>query len=196
MSLFSEIEIIAGLATFFNIFVSSVKSEDFHAVDTSLLDLESECGADYMEALDSGRPGVYGEHVVPFVPRHLEDMGVAAYEDVGTVEVDQGEGTGIVTARIAAYMGHQHLQSLAFEYAVERVDEAEAVVVAVACHAFQRLELRYLFCQFKTSSEITCVPDLIDRFEKFTEWRIEYAVSIGNQAYIHIRQSFMTIFFL
>ena len=54
------------------------------------------------------------------------------------MEVNELSGACIVPARIAADMGHQHLQPLAFENAVERVDEAETEVVAVACHTFQR----------------------------------------------------------
>lgn len=175
---------------------SPVQFEYLHAVDTALLDLEPEGGADYMEALDSGCSGI-DRHHVPFVITHdFEDMGMPADEYIRTMEVNELSGACIVPARIAADMGHQHLQPLAFENAVERVDEAETVVVAVACHTFQRLEPSDLFCQLKASSEITGMPDLIDRLEEFTEWRIENAVSIGNQAYIHVRQSFMTIFFL
>lgn len=171
---------------FFNIFVSSVKFIDLHTVDPSLFYLESEGGTDHVEALDSCGSGVDGEHVESFVPCDLEDVGMAAYEDVGTMEVDEGIGSGIVTARIAPDMGHQHLHPFAFEYPVEGMDESEIVVVAIARHAFQRLELTYLLSQFESSSEVSGMPYFIDRLEEFTELRVEYSVCVRYYSYIHV----------
>ena len=111
---------------------SSVKFIDFHVRNLTFRELEAQGGADKMEALDAGSSGIYDQHVPLGIAHNLEDMRVAAYEYVRTVFVYQLAGAGIVSARISAHMGHQHLQSLAFEETMEGMYEPELMIVAVA----------------------------------------------------------------
>ena len=120
---------------------------------------------------------------------------MTAYEYVRPVFVDEFSCPGVIASRVAADMGHQYLHALTFEEAVHGVCEAQVVVVAVAGDTDQGLELRYLFRQIHTSAEISGMPDLIDRRQKFLELRVEDPVCIRYESYVH-DQSFMNIFFL
>ena len=94
------------------------------------------------------------------------------------MEVNELPGAHIISSGIASDMCHQHLESLTLEHPVERMDEPEIVVVAIAGNAFEGLEGGNLFRQFKSSAEISCMPYLVDRFQKFAEWSVEDAVGI------------------
>ena len=148
-----------------------------------------------MEALDSGRSGVDHQHVSLGIPDDFQDMGMAAYEYVRPVFVDEFSCPGVIASRVAADMGHQHLHALTFEEAVHGVCEAKVVIVTVARDPDQRLELRDFLRQAHASPEIPCMPDLIDRSEEFLELRVEDPVCIRYESYVH-DQSFMNIFFL
>lgn len=148
-----------------------------------------------MEALDSGRSGVDHQHVSLWIADDFQDMGMAAYEYVRPVFVDEFSCPGVIASRVAADMGHQHLHALTFEEAVHGVGEAKVIIVAVARDSDQRLELRDLRRQIHASSEISGMPDLIDRSEEFLELRVEDPVCIRYESYVH-GQSFMNIFFL
>ena len=148
-----------------------------------------------MEALDSGRSGVDHQHVSLRVTDDFQDMGMTAYEYVRPVFVDEFSCPGVIASRVAADMCHQHLHALTFEEAVHGVCEAKVVIVTVARDSDQRLELRDLRRQIHASSEISCMPDLIDRSEEFLELRVEDPVCIRYESYVH-GQSFMNIFFL
>ena len=150
---------------------------------------------DDMKTLNSRGSGVQDKHITFRVPHDLQDMGMAAYEYVRPVFVDEFSCPGVIASRVAADMGHQHLHALTFEEAVHGVCEAKVVIVTVARDSDQRLELRDFLRQAHASSEISCMPDLIDRSKEFPELRVEDPVCIRYESYVH-GQSFMNIFFL
>ena len=94
------------------------------------------------------------------------------------MEVDELPGAHIISSGIPSDMCHQHLESLTLEHPVERMDEPEIMVVTVAGHAFERFEGGNIFSQLESTAEISCMPYLVDRLQKFTEWSVEDAVGI------------------
>ena len=147
-------------------------------MDSALVYMESQRCPDNMEALDSGSSGIDYKHITLCVTHNLQDMGMAAYEYIRTIAVYQFTGTHIIASRIATHMGHEHLYSFTFEESVQRVDESQLMVVAVASHSYKRLELSNLFCQVHTSAEISCVPYLVDWLKKILELMAEHAMCI------------------
>ena len=113
---------------------------------------------------------------------------MTAHEDVRPVFVYQRFGTDVIPSRISPHMGHQDLHALAFEEAVERVFETQVMVIAVACDSHKRFEPRDLGGHFHAAAEVSGMPDLVDRFEKFLYAGIENAVGVGYETYIHMLQ--------
>ena len=64
---------------------------DFHVLHLAVLDAEAEGGADEVEALDAGGAGVEDHHVVVRVADNLQDVGVAADEDLRAVRLDEAQ---------------------------------------------------------------------------------------------------------
>lgn len=146
-----------------------------------------------MEALDSGGSGIDHQHIPPGITHHLEYMRMTAYKYVRTELFDEPSCTWIVFSGIAPDVCHKYLKPSAFEETVQRMDEAQVVIVAVAGHTHQRLEPGNIFSQIHTSTEISCVPDLVDRLQKVPERLIENPVSIRNKAYKHNISAFVTV---
>lgn len=140
-----------------------------------------------MKPLNSSSSGIDYQHIPLGITHDLQDMGMSAYEYIRPVFVYQLSRPRIITARIASDMGHEHLHAFAFEETMERVDEAKVVIVAIAGYTDQRLELRNLFRQIHTSPEISRMPDLIDRRKKLLELRVEDAMGIRYESYIHVQ---------
>ena len=147
-----------------------------------------------MESLDSGSSRIDHHHVPFRVADNLEDMGMAADEYVRTVFFDELHRPLVITSGIASDMGHQDLHPLAFEKAVERVGEAEIMIVAIAGDAEKRLEPGDFFSELQPPSEIPRMPYLVDRGKEFTELSVEYTVGIRYETDKHYR--LIIIFFL
>lgn len=147
-------------------------------MDPALVYMEPQRCPDNMEALDSCRSWIDYEHITLCVTDHLQDMRMSAHEYIRTIAVNQLTGTHIITSGIATYMGHEYFYPLTFEESVQRVDESQLMVVAVASHANERLELGNLFCQVHTATEISCVPDLVDRLKEILKLLAEHAMRI------------------
>ena len=147
-------------------------------MDSALVYMESQRCPDNMEALDSGSTGIDYKHITLCVTHNLQDMGMAAYEYIRTIAVYQFTGTHIIASRIATHMGHEHLYSFTFEESVQRVDESQLMVVAIASHTNERLELGNLLSQVHTATKISCMPDLVDRLKKILELLAEHAMRI------------------
>jgi hypothetical protein len=75
-------------------------------------------------------------------------------------------------------MDHQHLHTPALEKTVKRMDEAQRMIVAIACYTDKRLECCDFLSQLHASSEISCMPYLIHRLEEFPELRVKHSVRI------------------
>ena len=106
---------------------------------------------------------------------------MSADEEAGPVGVDQAEGTGIVTAGIAADVHHQHLHPFFLHDLHRWMEFPDFLPVAVAVNPLQWLETADLQGVFERS-EIAGVPEFIDRFEKSLELVVEAAVGVGYQA--------------
>ena len=143
-------------------------------MNLSFVYLETQGRTYQMKALDSCGPRIHDQHPSPLhVADHLQYMRMSAYEYVRSVSVYQLPRPRVITARIASYMGHQHLQSLAFEETMEGMYEPELMIVAVARDTQQRLESPNLLRQIHASSEVPCVPYLVNRLKEVPELRIE-----------------------
>ncbi len=156
----------------------SFKLKDLHIVNFPVIDVKSEGGADYMEALDAGGTGIDGKHIIVGVTHNLEDVGVAADKDVGTIVMDEFPGPDIIAAGIAADMGQKYGEPLPLEIAVHRMGIAQVIVVAVARHSHQGFEFFYFPGKVEASAEVSCVPDFIDRLKEVPELGVEGAVGV------------------
>lgn len=139
-----------------------------------------------MKALNSCCSGIDYKHISLGITHDLQDMGMTAYEYIRLVFVDQLARPRIITSGIAADMRHQHLHALTFEEAVERVFEAQVMVVAVSCDSQKRFEPRYLGGHFHAAAEIPRMPYLVDRLQEFPDAGVENSVGIRYESYIHM----------
>ncbi len=158
--------------------MSSFKFENLHVMNLPIVDMEAEGGADYVESLDSSRAGIYRQHVVMRVTHDLEDMRMAAYEDVGAVGMYEFARPYVVTAGIASDVGDEDSSALADEEAVQRLGVAEVIVVAVAGDAHQGLEPAYLLSKGQTAPEVPRMPDFIDRLKELPYPLVKHSVCI------------------
>ena len=140
--------------------------------------METQCRPYNMKALDAGCSGIHYQHVSFRIPHDFQDMGMSADEEIRTIFVYKPAGARIITAGIASDMGHEHFHSLTFKEPVKRMNEPEVMVVTIAGNTLQWLEGGNLSRQIHPPAEITGMPDLIDRLQKFTEWSIKNAVGI------------------
>lgn len=162
----------------------SVQFENFHRMDASFLETESECGAHDMKTLYACGTWIYHQHIPLGVTHNLQYMGMTANKDVRTVLVNQLSCLGIVTSGISSYMCHQNLQALALKETVHRVDISKIEIVTVSCNSDQRLESCNLLCCSHPSSEVSGMPYLIDRFKELPELSVKDTMRIRNQSYV------------
>jgi hypothetical protein len=147
-------------------------------MDPTLVYMEPQCRPDYMEALDPGSSRVDYKHIALGIAHHFQYMRMSAHEYIRMISVYQFTGTHIITPGIATHMGHEHFYSLTLEESVQRVDESQLVVVAIAGYSYEWLEGGNLFCQVHAAAEISCVPDLVDRLKKIPELLAKHAMRI------------------
>ena len=147
-------------------------------MDSALVNMEPQRSPYNMEALDSGCTRIDYKHITLCVTHDLQDMRMSAHEYIRTVAVYKFTGAHIIASRIATHMGHEHLYSFTFEESVQRVDESQLMVVAIACDSHERFKRGNLFSQIHTSTEITCVPYLVDWLKKILELMAEHAMCI------------------
>lgn len=147
-------------------------------MDFSFVYMKSDSSPDEMKPLDSCGTGIDHEHIPFLVSDDLQDVGMATDEDVRTMHVDQLAGMIVILAGIAADMRHEHLQAFAFEDTMDRMDEAEVVVVAVSGDSEKGLESTDLLRKLKSSAEVSGMPDLVHRLKKIAELPAEYAVGV------------------
>lgn len=126
-----------------------------------------------MEALDSGGSGIDDKHIPFRVTHDLQYVRMPADEDVRPVLIDQFQGAWVISSGITSDMSHQNLHSLALEETVERVAEAEGVIVTIAGYSDQWLETGNLFSEIHSSTEVPRMPYLIYRCKKFLELSVE-----------------------
>lgn len=144
----------------------------------SVVYMEPEGSPHDMETLNAGSTGIDYKHVALGILHHFQDMGMSAYEYIGTVSVHQFTGSGIITSGVSAYMGHKHLHPFTFKETVQRMDKPQVVIVAVACNSYKRLETAYFFRQLHSPAEVTCMPYLVHGLEEVLELPAEDAVCI------------------
>ena len=155
-------------------------------MDFALFYLESESCADYMEPLDSCCARIKDKHSsTSGIPHDLEDMRMAADEYVGTILIYQLTGLGIIPSGIPAHMGHKDLHAFAHEEAMKGMFEAEGMVVAVASHSDQRLELRDFGGHVHAAAEISGMPYLVDRLKESLETVVEDTMGVGYESDVH-----------
>lgn len=156
----------------------SVKFKDLHVMNMSVIYMKSQCGSDNMESLYSGGTRIDDQHVPLRITHDLQDMGMAAYEYVRLQFVDEPARPWVISSRISADMGHKHIQPLALEETVQRVGEAQVVVIAIAGDTFERLERGDLLRQFKPAAEVPGMPYLVHGLKELLERLVEDPVSV------------------
>lgn len=119
------------------------------------------------------------------VRHHLQDMGMSADEDLGPVMFDESSRLRVITAGGTSDMSHEDRDSLDFQELVFRILETYVLAIAVAGDADQGLELPDAVGERESSSEISGMPDDIDRREELLECVAENAVGIGDETYVH-----------
>jgi hypothetical protein len=97
------------------------------------------------------------------------------------------ESLRIVPARIASDMHHEHLEATAIENPVKRMSITQVVVVTVARDTIQRLELSDLLRKIETTTEVSGMPDLVNRLKKSPELIAEHPMSVRYKTYKHIK---------
>ena len=138
---------------------------------------EADKGAHQVPSLQARRSGVDMEQAEPLVVLHLQDMAVAADEELGRTGIDLLAYAGIVAARIAPDMGHQHLGALAVPAELHRKHTAKVASVAITADCPQGTEL--LKAQGKLERpDIAGMPNLVARLEVFQVSGIPIAVGI------------------
>ena len=141
--------------------------------------MKSEGGAYEMKSLDAGRTGVNDKHTIPFrIADNLKNVGMTTNEYVRSVTVDQFSGTRVISTGVTSDMYHKYFETLTFEKSMERMNEAQIMVIAIAGHAHKRLEISNFLRQSHSSSEVAGMPYLIHRLEKFAEPGIKHTMSI------------------
>lgn len=156
----------------------SVKLKYLHIVDPAIVNMESQCCPDYMEALDAGSSRIDDQHIPFWITDYFQNMGMAAYEYIRLITVYEFTGSGIISTRITSDMGHQYLHAFTLEEAVKRMSETKVMVVTVSGYAHKRLESSYFLCQFHSPAEVTGMPYLVHRFKELTELRVENPMRI------------------
>ena len=146
-------------------------------MDHTVVDMEPECGADQVETEFSCGARIEHQHSALFVVDNLEDMGVAADEDVGTVGFDKAESVEVVSAGIATDVHHQDFFPFDIHQLDVRMHLADILSVAVAVNPLEGLECRYRVRGFDVA-EIAGVPDLVHGLEEPPERLVEEAVSV------------------
>lgn len=131
-----------------------------------------------MPTLDACGSGVDCHHVILCVAHDLEYVGMAADEYLGPEAVDKGSGAKVIMTGITAYMGHEDRHPSAFEELMMGVLQTDVLSVTVAVDADKGFESRYPVCCSKPAAEVSGMPYLIYRSEKFLELFVEYSVSV------------------
>ena len=131
-----------------------------------------------MKALLPCSPRIQAEHGPFAVVCHLQDVGVAAHEDIRLETVYKGISPAVVTARIAAYVGHEDLDPLPLEKSVSGVLIQQRPVIYIADHSYQGFEGRDFSGGLQASAEIARMPYFVHGRKKILERGIENPVSI------------------
>lgn len=152
--------------------------EDFGVGGVGVVDGEADKGGDFVEALLSGGAGVDVQQAVFLVVYHLEDVAVAADEDVGPRQLDLSAQGRRIVPRPAADVHHQHTGALAFEEIDLRQAEVQVEAVAVAPHGADGFELAQLV-QYSVA-DVASVPQLVAVLEEGEDLRCQCAVSVGE----------------
>ena len=166
---------IVSLNAKLNLFINF---KDLHIVDSALVDMEAEGCPYQMEALNPGSSRIDYQHVTFLIPDNLQNVRMAADENIRLVAVNQLKRIPVVFPGIAADVCHKDLHPLALEKTVDGMFVAEVEIVAISRHTHQRLELGNDRSKGEPSSEITGVPYLVDRFEEVAKWSIKNSVGI------------------
>lgn len=157
---------------------SALEFEYFHIFHHTVFYLEPQCRTDYVPSLDPGGPGVDVQQIPAMVSHDLEDVGMAADEDVRPVGVNQGQSTEIVMVRRTSDVYHQDFLPLHLKELILRIFEADILTVAVAGNAHKGLECLNLFGETESATEISCMPYHVHRLEEFPEAFAECAVGV------------------
>lgn len=137
-------------------------------------------------AFVSGSSGVDVLHVFELpVVFDVDDVRVAADQNVGLGFVEQLFDSRWIAAGAASNMSHQNVDAFTLESKVLRILIPNRSIVDVSVNSFERQELCELLSNFQRS-EITCVPDLIAIFEGGEDFWVKEAVGVRDESDLHV----------
>ncbi len=125
---------------------------------------ESHQRAHLMKPVDARRPGIDVQHPQRLVILHLQDVRVSADEQLGRMHQQAALYRGVILARIAAYVLHQHLRPLHTEPQRLREEPTDLLPVDIAIHRPQRPEVRQTLCHLQRT-DVTGMPYLVARLK-------------------------------
>lgn len=135
-----------------------------------------------MPALDTCRSGVDDHHVILAVTHDFQYMRMAADEYMWVKPVNESSSPKVVMPRVSADVGHEDRHTAAFEEFVVRVVQTDILSVTIAVNSDKRFESSNGSRCGHASSEVSCMPNLVYRFEKFLELVAEYSVGVRYES--------------
>lgn len=128
-----------------------------------------ECRPHELPALQPSRSWVDGEKAILRVIHDLEDMRMAADENIRSVQAYYRLNISLIMPRIASDMGHQYLLPFAVKKLCLGTFVAYFLRVTVSVHPDEGLERGDFMDEVQPSAEVSCVPDFIDGFKELPE---------------------------
>ena len=135
-----------------------------------------------MPPLDARGAGVDVQQSELLVVLHLQDVRVAADEELGRTRHELPHDAAVVAAGVAAYVFHQHVYLLALEPQHLRKHAAQVAAVAVAAHGTQGPEGGQAVGQFGRA-DVAGVPYLVARLKVVQVAVVPVGVGVAQYAY-------------
>ena len=146
------------------------------------VDGEADEGADFVESADACCAWVDVEALEGFVVQHLEDVRMAADEELGRTGIEAAADAGVVVTGIAADVLHEYFDFFATEpvFFAEHVTQVASVDVAI--DGAQGCYLPEAFGEFD-GADVAGMPYLVTFAEVFLVSVVPKAVGVGEESY-------------
>lgn len=125
-----------------------------------------ECRPHELPALQPSCAGVDGEKAILRVIHDLEDVRMAADENIRPVQAYHRLNISLIMPRIASDMGHQHLLPFAVKKLGLGTFIADFLRVTVSVHPDKGLECGDFMDEVQSSAEVSRVPNFINGFKE------------------------------
>ena len=123
-----------------------------HIRNLAFIHTEGEHRAHHMKAMVAIGTWIHVQQLVLPVGHDLADVRMTADKQAGPLAADRLPHPGVVTAGIAADVGHKDAQALAFKQLAERKRAPHHVVVDIAIHRFERQRIHQWLNRIQASN--------------------------------------------